>query len=45
MMGEVQANKNLAGAQPLWVVSVGMAQQSTAAPGAVREKQKSVTDD
>ena len=44
-MGEVQANKNLGGAQPLWVVSVGMAQQNTVAPGAGREKQKSVTDD
>ena len=45
MMGEVQANKNLGDAQPFWVVSVGMAQQSIAAPGAGREKQKSVIND
>ena len=45
MMGEVQANKNLGDAQPFWVVSVGMAQKSIAAPGAGREKQKSVIND
>ena len=41
-MGEVQANQNLGSAQLLWAVSVGMAQQSIAAPGPSREKQISV---
>lgn len=41
-MGEVQANQNLGSAQLLWAVSVGMAQQSIAAPGPSREKQISI---